>query len=128
MTTRIAFTPAQARALLHRLESWDCICEVFSDTEGLEHLANDAAARTTELARELEATGAVTVDADSELDREILGEAIEGSTWAAIHDPENDTNNTRQAHTAAVAALRGARDRIAAAFGMAPRDIEVPTQ
>lgn len=126
MTISINFTPGEARALLHRLESWDCICEVFADTEGLEHLASDAAGRTSELARELQATGAVTVDADSELDREILVEAIEGSTWPAIHDPEGNTDNTRQAHTAAVRCLASARDRIAATFGMAPSDIDLP--
>lgn len=122
----LKFTNAESLALLHRLSAWDCICEVFADTDDMEHLSEPAAGRTQELHDQLAASRTVVVDETSELDRQILTEAIEGSTWVAIHDPLNDTNNSHQKMTAAYYALVHAAKKIASAFGFDPHDIEVP--
>jgi hypothetical protein len=122
----IHLTAGEARAILHRLESWDCLRDVFADTDGLEHLAEPTPDRAEYMARELRNNGYVHVDPASELDREILVECVEGSTWPAIHHPDNDTNNTRQAHAGACRCLHGAKLKIADAFGLDPHDIEFP--
>jgi hypothetical protein len=127
--TTLHFTPAQARALLHRLESWDCIVDVFADTDDLAHLADAAAGRSQELGEELLRTGElyVWVKGDrAELDREILREAVEGSTWPAIHDPQGNTDNTPQGHAGACRALWNAWERIADAYGLDTDDIDFP--
>jgi hypothetical protein len=76
--------------------------------------------------RELRNCGYLHVNPASELDREILREAVEGSTWPAIHDPEGNTDNTRQGHAGAVRCLYNAALKIAQAFGLEPGDIEIP--
>jgi hypothetical protein len=122
----IKFTNGEAVALLHRMESWDCFVQVFADTDGLEHLADLAPERCEFFARSLLQGRTVLVDEASEVDREVLKEAIEGSTWVAVNDPDNDTGNTNQRMTGAYYALVHAAKKIADAFGIPKEDIEVP--
>ena len=123
----IKFTSREQQALLHRLTLWDCIHDVFSDTEGLEHLAEAAVERSQTLVIELEKSSTVTVDESSELDRELLIEAIEGNTWVAIHHPDNDGNNTLQGQVAAYRTLCHIADKVSLAFDVLVSDIDIPT-
>lgn len=116
-TLRIEFTAGQRDALLWRLELGDCIAEVFADTQGLEHLSALAEERSRVLCRQLESQRSLDAS-DDELDREILCEAIAGSTYLAAHDPDSDTANTPQKFAAAKRCLNGAWERIAKAYSL----------
>lgn len=123
-TVRIPFTPAQVKAVEHRLGAYDCFDQVFSETDGMEHLAEGSEERARELCAQLEAFGFVDARLN-EQDQEILRESIVGNTYAAIFDPEGDTNNTPQMFGAAKRALRGAAQRIEQAYGMEAGEIEI---
>ncbi|WP_087864420.1 hypothetical protein [Comamonas thiooxydans] len=124
-TYRIEFSPAQRAALLWRLQQGDLIAEVFADTSDLEHLQELAAARADDLQRQLVTHGHLVVNAD-ELDREILSEAIAGSTYLSAFDPANNTDNTPQGLAAAKRSLAGAWTRIAQAYTLSLDDIVLP--
>lgn len=64
----IKFTNGERNALLHRLALWDCIHDVFSDTEGLEHLAEGSVERSQQMCRELNGGLTLIINEDSELD------------------------------------------------------------
>lgn len=117
---RIQFTRGEARAVQHRLDLWDSFEEVFADTEGLEHLAPKAAERAKDLSWQLQTQGYVDVT-DSDLDREIMLEAIEGSTWPAVHNGKSP-----QAYLGAVRCLYNAAQRIADVYGLDLADISFP--
>jgi hypothetical protein len=120
--TTIAFTPAQTAALLHRLYASDVIAEVFADTDGMEHLADTAAATANDLARQLINYRIVRVT--TEVEREVMIEAVEGSTWVAVHDADD---TPPQARGAARRALREAAAGIEHALQLKPGTIDVPT-
>ena len=120
---QITFTPAEREAVAHRLGVAENIAEVFLDTDGLEHLAPIAEDRARALCLEIERTGAVTVDGDSELDREIMVEALAGSTYAAGFIDESP-----QKQAAIRRALESASAKIEAAFGLDPGEIDVPLE
>lgn len=122
----IKFTNSEALALLHRLSLWDCFGIVFADTDGMEHLAEGARGCAKELHDQVEKYRQVTVDETSEMHREVMVEAVEGSTWVSVNDPYNDTNNTHQKATAAYYALVHAAAKIETAFGLDRYEIEVP--
>lgn len=124
-TLRIEFTAGQRAALMWRLEQGDCIAEVFADTEGLEHLSGAAEARADDLARQLVTHGVIVAHADA-LDREILCEAIAGTSYLAAFDPANNTDNTPQGFSAAKRNLSGAWKRIADAYGLSLDHIVLP--
>lgn len=121
--TTIRFTAKEAEALLHRLCCFDCLEGVFADSDELEHLAPDVDARARQLSDELERTGGVTVDPASELDRELLIECLEGSTWVAVHDLPGASP---QSVSAAERTLRRLADKIAPAFCRDPEDLRLP--
>lgn len=118
---QITLTPAEREAVAHRLGLAENIAEVFADTEELEHLAPVAEDRARELCLELERTGAVTVDPESELDREIMVETLAGSTYAA-----GFVDDSPQKQAAIRRALESAAEKIEVAFGLDPDEIEVP--
>lgn len=126
MKSILKFTKGEAEAILHRLTLWDVFPEVFGDTDGLEHLAEDAEVRCQEFVRELEQFGHVVADPASELDREVLREAIEGSTWCAMFDPRNDDRNTQQILTAAHKMLRQCATKVEGFFGLPNGAFAVP--
>lgn len=114
----IMFTRGEARALLHRLEVWDCIADALDNPA--------AGERAEEMERELRNCGYLHVDTDSALDLDVLTDCIESSTWPAIHDPDGHTDNTRQAHAGAVRCLHGAMLKVAQAFGKSPERFDFP--
>lgn len=122
MPRSLNFTRGEARAVLHRLETWDCIADALEAT----HDPAVVAARAEELERELRNNGALLVREGSGLDAAILVDCIESSTWPAIHDPAGNTDNTPQAYNGAVRCLHAACIKIAAAFGLDPDSIEFP--
>lgn len=120
---QIQFTPKEAEALMHRLGCFDCLEEVFADSDELEHLTPQVDARARQLSDEIQRTGGVTVDPASELDRELLIECLEGSTWVAVHD---FPGASPQSVAAAERTLRRLADKIAPAFCCAPEDLSLP--
>lgn len=122
----IKFTNSEAIALLHRLSCWDCFEDVFRDTDGLEHLADGAWDCVKSFHDQLAKTRTITVDENSEMHREVMVEAIEGNTWVAVNDPDNDTNNSAQRHRAAYTTLCRCADKISLAFDILVSDIDVP--
>lgn len=114
----VQFTEREAEALLHRLELADCIEQVFADTPDLEDLAPRVEDRAHALRSQLEGSKAVTVNPDDRLDRELMTEAIEGSTWIACvsYAPKQDQKRLYAQHEKI---LRSAAKRIQVAFGMA---------
>lgn len=122
----IKFTAREVEAVLHRLALWDAMHEVFADTEGLEHLADAVVDRSQEFCQQLKHGRTLLVDETSELDQELMVEVIEGSTWVAIHDPRNDTNNTPQGYTAAYRTLCHIADKVSLAFDILVSEIDIP--
>ena len=120
---KITFTPTEREAVEHRLGIAESIVEVFLDTDGLEHLAPLAEDRARALCLELERTGVVTVDPESELDREIMVETLAGSTYAAGFIDESP-----QKIAAVRRALESAAAKIEAAFGLDQDEIDVPLE
>ena len=118
----IKFTPAQARAVMHRLCLCDVFAEVFADSPELAHLATGAQDRARAMALELDATNSIASDRESELDGEILAEAIEGSTYVACH---GDYVPQRRA---ARVALKDAARVVEVFYNMDRGGLEVPTQ
>ena len=90
-TLVLSFTLPQKNYLLHRLEQWDLFEQVFADTEGLEHLADQCEERIKELLKELEhpinEEYNIWVDPKDDLDEQILLEAIQGNTYYAVCEP-----------------------------------------
>jgi hypothetical protein len=123
----IKFAKTERDAMLHRLSCWDCFRDVFNDTEGLEHLAEGSWDRVKALHDELEKTGKVTVDENSEMDREVMVEAIEGNTWMAFHDPRHNTDVSPQKGAAAYRVLCRCADKVSLAFDILVSDIDIPT-
>lgn len=124
-TVRIEFTAGQRAALLWRLEQGDLIAEVFADTGDLEDLSPAAEARADELAHQLTTQGYIDARMDS-MDREILCEAVAGTTYLSSYDPRNNTGNTPQGLAAARRVLAAAWERIALAYGLSLDEIELP--
>ena len=120
----IQFTPMEKEAVLHRLDEWDIIEQVFMDTDGLEHVAIGAAdrARTLALALNADPDGILRING-TEQDEEIVCEAIAGSTWNAVHD---NTEVSTQKQAAARRALESAAAKIEAALGKEPGHIDIP--
>jgi hypothetical protein len=123
---QMQFTEAQKQAILHRLDIGECIAEVFADTDGMGHLSVDAAARARAMAQELKATGIITSDSGCELDREILIDCIDGSTWYAVHEGYGEASNQKLA--AIVNALAGSAAIIEVFYGLEPGVITVVTE
>lgn len=123
MRTTIQFTANQAAALLHRLELAEVFADVFSDTEGMEHLAGGAEETANNLARQLINNGCVTIETTSEQDREVLIEAIAGSTWVAVHDT---ADVSRQKQAAVRRSLQSAAATIEATFRLDAGHIAIP--
>lgn len=125
----IKFTPAECAALLHRLEIPDVFAEVFADTDHLQHMADLAIPIAEDLARQLTNYGHVTMgdplsqQPNDEARREVLIESIEGSTWVAVHD-NNETSQQKMA--AARRALESAARKVEAALGMTAGSITTP--
>ena len=120
----IKFTPMEREAVLHRLDEWDLIEQVFMDTDGMEHVAIGSADRARALALLLSADpdGILRIDG-TEQDAEIVIEAIAGSTWNAVHD---NTEVSTQKQGAARRALESAAAKIEAALGKEPGHIDIP--
>lgn len=108
------FTPHEAEALRHRLDAADCIADVFADTEDLAYMSRELVEET---ARRLSIMigQPLQVDPHDPLTREILMEAVEGSTWNGVHDSDEVSPQRR---AAARRALQSAADKIAQAFGV----------
>lgn len=114
--TLLTFTPHEAEALCHRLDAADCIASCFADTPELaHHKAEDVEADCHKLAATLRRGEALNAAALFERTREVLVEAVEGSTWNGVHDSA-DVSPQRRA--AARRALRSAAEKIAQAFGL----------
>jgi hypothetical protein len=123
MLKTISFTPKQANALNHRLSCYDCLEGVFQDTPWLMHLVPFVWDRATELSGQLDKTSTITVNSDSQLDREILFECIEGSTWVGVHDYPGAS---KRSVAAARTTLKQLTDKIAPVFNRDPEDIFKP--
>jgi hypothetical protein len=80
MASFCSLSPAQADALLHRLEVGDAIAEVLIDS-GETALHDEIWEQTQILERRVRETRRVTFD--NELQRLILAEAVNGSTYVA---------------------------------------------
>lgn len=125
----ITFTPAEQAALLHRLECADVFPDVFADTDGMEHLARFADSEAADLARQITNYGHAIIDdtawpmRHNEARRAVLIEAIEGSTWIAVHD-NNETSI--QKLTAAHRTLASLARKVEAALGMDAGSITTP--
>lgn len=119
----IKFTPAQAACMLHRLECFDCLEQVFGDTEGLEHLAPLVWDQAESFTRQLINNRCITFDPASELDFELLKEAIEGNTWLAVHESDGVS---RQALTAARCAIKQCAAIIEQAMGWPEGEVVIP--
>lgn len=100
----IALTPKQIEMLLDRLEGagGSCICEALGISEDALP-AYEIAER--DVIRQVKA-GKVILRHLSELGLKILADAMDGSTWCALHDDGG---------TSACPALRGARRTVEAA-------------
>lgn len=121
----ITLTIAQREALMHRLELGDCIAEVFQDTEYLTHFSG-VEDRAREMVKSVYAYGYLLVH-DCELDKAILTECIEGSTYLAMFDPMNHTKNTAKGLKAAERVLKNLRKKIADALNIPETDIQLPS-
>ena len=123
----IKFSKPEAEAVLHRLECFDCIAEVFADTEGLTHLADGAALRASELSSNLSTFHQIEVDEKSQLDVELLSEAIDGSTYVAATRSfcPVDVNRDRAVRMAE-RTLQAAAHKIEAALGFDRGHLTVP--
>lgn len=125
----ITFTPAEQSALLHRLECADVFPDVFNDTDGMEHLAALSEAEAADLARQITNYGRAVIDdtpwpeRHNEARRAVLIEAIEGSTWIAVHD-NNETSTQKLA--AARRTLDSLARKVEAALGMDANSITTP--
>jgi hypothetical protein len=120
----IIFTPSQCAAIKHRLAVPDCLEDVFADTDGLEHLAPQVQARANEMMDELMKGRSIETLPDSELDREILRETIEGSTYAACCDDGSEEGKAEERR--ARSALKFAARAIENYYNLPAGDIEVP--
>jgi hypothetical protein len=119
----IKLTPHERNAIVHRLGLGANIAEVFADSDEMMHLAAEAEERADELCVGLEKTGTLTING-TELDAEIVREAIEGSTWNGVHADEGEV--TPQRRTAARRALESAAQKIEAALGLEAGDFRIP--
>lgn len=112
MVAKAYFTPAQIDAILHRLECPDCIADALDADLSAVQSWCDLHAST------LKAGGFITAPV-TDLEREILADAVEGSTWAV-----DDADGTPQAHAGRVRALRAAAEKLR---GLGVEIGEVPT-
>lgn len=122
----IRLTTGQACAILHRLEVADCIRNVFDDTDHLYHLADPVEACARELASMLLVRPLfprLEVDPDDEVTREVLREAIEGSTWIAVALSESP-----QAAGIAARQLREAARKLEIGLGLPAHEIIIPDE
>ena len=125
----IKFTPAEQAALLHRLEIPDAITEVFADSDHLEHMTALAGPAADDLARQLTNYGHVIVEPTSnthlthEARRQVLIEAIEGSTWIAVHD---NADTSLQKLSAVRRSLATAAAKIETALALEAGIISIP--
>lgn len=120
---KLSFSKQQAQCILHRLGCCDDFEYIFRDNDHLSDLADTVVDRASAMEKELEATGAIMVDQSSELDRSILVECIEGSTWIAAFDRVEFSS---QKAAAAKKTLRECASLVSGAFSLGARDIEVP--
>lgn len=126
MATRlINFTKGEAAALLHRLEA-GTLAEVLTDDPEYAHSADAIEERCTNFAAQLKSRAPFVClhnvgDPLRDLDLDILGDCIEGSTWVAVND-----TGSHQAGTAAYYTLKRAAAKICAAFDKSPDLLEVP--
>lgn len=125
----ITFTPAEQAALLHRLECADVFQDVFADTDGMECFADLAEPEAADMARQITNYGHVVIDDErfpslpQQARRYTLIEAIEGSTWIAVHD-NNETSPQKLA--AARRTLESLARKVESALGMAAGSITTP--
>lgn len=118
---QIQFTALEVEALRHRLDIGEVIAQVFADTDGLDHYAaHDVEVCADVLSALIDPRFPLEVDTLDPLDRLVLVEAIEGSTWNAVHDTADVSPQKREA---ARRALQSAADKLRGAFGV---DIDVP--
>lgn len=120
------FTYQQCQFILHRLDQYDLFSQVFADTPGYENLADICEDRVKELAKELDGCysgGAyLNVDLDSELDKEILIEALEGNTYYAVC--ENSATSQHQLNAVAKV-MHNTAKKIEEAFGLEQGSIQL---
>jgi hypothetical protein len=121
----LKFTKSEADAILHRLDIGEVIEECFYDTDGMEHLAPFVVTRAKELSAMISETGGVTIGLSSELDREILVDCLDGSTWYAVHEGYGEASSQKLASI--VGALTGAAEKVEDFFGIPRGDINVVT-
>lgn len=117
----IDFTPGEARALLHRLES-GTIGDAIDNPEAELRCAAMAVTLKSRQPFVCLYEGGIA-QARRELDLAILEDCIEGSTWVAVHDTGD---HTPQATSAAYRCLQRAANKIARAFDKPPFYFEVP--
>lgn len=110
-------SPAERRAILHRLEVPDAIAEALAECES-EAIAREAGTYSDEFRRAAVNVagrierGAINIAALSDLERAVLKDAIEGSTYVGQFDPAWDKP---QRIAAASRTLRSAADKLTAA-------------
>lgn len=115
----VTFSPEQREALVHRLELYDCFGEILVFT--LPGVADDiieAAARG--LYQALSSDPQILLNSDNEIEKEVLVEAIEGSTWVAA------VSDDAPKRAGAIRTLENAAKKIEEAYGLREGYIEVP--
>lgn len=121
----LRFTAGEVQAILHRLAIEECIADVFRDTDGMEHLAPLVEARAREMALQLCKTHNIESREDCELDREILVDCLDGSTWYAVHEGYGEANHQKLA--AVATSLKSAAAKVEAFYNLPSGDINVVT-
>lgn len=114
----IDMTKGELAAVLHRLALSDCLSECLSESHDFDADAVEQAAN--EMLLRAEEKKALLIDLDSEIERHIAIDCIEGSTWVGI---AGHGWRRSQAEAAAFRTLTSAGAKIAAVLKVT---IEIP--
>lgn len=112
--TKIRLTPRQAEMLADRLTLPDCVADAlegWAPTDAARREAIERRCRRLELAT---LSGTIDVSTLDELDRLILADAHDGSTWFALTEAELDPSDGLALHRAKQT-VRAVRRKLAAA-------------